>query len=309
MDRRRREAEVITVAAPPGECPCQSPGEPARGPLRGRLVSAVVGACGWPGNGARAQLGRGGRGDRPVGSEVRPVPGGSAGGASRAGQGRDVAVVSARDPDAESVGSLATPRDRDAGGRARQARPRDALGRPLPYGSQGVEAVSEEALPPDETLEAARALVAAGRPFSAHEVLEARWKAGPEGERDLWQGLAQICVALTHAARGNRKVPSGSSSGRRSTSRRIPLPAAPHTALTWMPSPPVRGIASATGPRSTPRSTQGCARGRGPGHGCCVAAGGCGRPSGRADAPARARPSARGPLPTGVDQAGNGAGA
>jgi predicted metal-dependent hydrolase len=42
-----------------------------------------------------------------------------------------------------------------------------------------------------------------GRPFAAHEVLEARWKAGPEEERDLWQGLAQICVGLTHAARGN----------------------------------------------------------------------------------------------------------
>ncbi|TPG17811.1 DUF309 domain-containing protein [Pedococcus bigeumensis] len=95
-------------------------------------------------------------------------------------------------------------RDRDTDGRARQARPRDALGRPLPYGAKGVEPVSEEPLPPQETLAAARELVRAGRPFSAHEVLEARWKAGPVEERDLWQGLAQVCVALTHAARGNR---------------------------------------------------------------------------------------------------------
>ena len=94
-------------------------------------------------------------------------------------------------------------RDRDALGRARQARPRDALGRPLPYGAEGVEPVSEEALPPAETLTTARELVDAGRPFAAHEVLEARWKAGPPEERDLWQGLAQLCVALTHAARGN----------------------------------------------------------------------------------------------------------
>lgn len=94
-------------------------------------------------------------------------------------------------------------RDRDASGRARQARPRDALGRPLPYGSPGVDPVPEEALPPAETLDVARSLVEAGRPFSAHEVLEARWKAGPEAERDLWQGLAQVCVGLTHAARGN----------------------------------------------------------------------------------------------------------
>ena len=94
-------------------------------------------------------------------------------------------------------------RDRDEAGRARQARPRDALGRPLPYGEVGVEPVSEEPLPPEETLVAARALVEEGRPFSAHEVLEARWKAGPEQERDLWQGLAQLCVGLTHALRGN----------------------------------------------------------------------------------------------------------
>jgi hypothetical protein len=98
---------------------------------------------------------------------------------------------------------VTTPRDRDATGRPRQTRPRDALGRPLPYGSPGVEPVPEQPLPPDGTLAAARALVAAGRPFSAHEVLEARWKAGPAEERLLWQGLAQLCVALTHAARGN----------------------------------------------------------------------------------------------------------
>ena len=43
-----------------------------------------------------------------------------------------------------------------------------------------------------------------GRPFSAHEVYEARWKAGPAAERSLWQGLAQLCVGITHAERGNR---------------------------------------------------------------------------------------------------------
>ena len=99
--------------------------------------------------------------------------------------------------------AMTTDRDRDASRRPRQARPRDALGRPLPYGSAGVEPVSEEPLPPSETVEAARSLVDQGRPFSAHEVLEARWKAGPDAENDLWQGLAQICVGLTHAARGN----------------------------------------------------------------------------------------------------------
>ena len=94
-------------------------------------------------------------------------------------------------------------RDRDAAGRARQARPRDRLGRPLPYGSVGVEPVSEDPLPPGPTIEAARTLLAQGRPFSAHEVFEARWKDAPTGERDLWQGLAQLCVGSTHRERGN----------------------------------------------------------------------------------------------------------
>ncbi|GHJ60122.1 hypothetical protein NOK12_26400 [Nocardioides sp. OK12] len=96
-----------------------------------------------------------------------------------------------------------TGRDRDDDGRARQARPRDALGRPLPYDAVGVEPVSEDPLPPLETLAAARELLDVGRPFSAHEVLEARWKDCPEAERPLWQGLAQLCVGLTHARRGN----------------------------------------------------------------------------------------------------------
>jgi predicted metal-dependent hydrolase len=62
----------------------------------------------------------------------------------------------------------------------------------------------EVALPPEQALDRARVLLAQGRPFAAHEVLEARWKDAPEHERDLWQGLAQLCVGLTHAARGNR---------------------------------------------------------------------------------------------------------
>lgn len=95
-------------------------------------------------------------------------------------------------------------RDRDSQGRARQARPRDRLGRPLPYGDLGVEPVSEEPLPPLETISYAHELLADGRPFSAHEVYEARWKTGPPSERELWQGLAQLCVGITHAERGNQ---------------------------------------------------------------------------------------------------------
>jgi predicted metal-dependent hydrolase len=61
----------------------------------------------------------------------------------------------------------------------------------------------ESALPPAEALALAQSLLDSGRAFAAHEVLEARWKASPAAERDLWQGLAQLCVGITHAQRGN----------------------------------------------------------------------------------------------------------
>jgi hypothetical protein len=56
---------------------------------------------------------------------------------------------------------------------------------------------------PGESLAEAQRLLDAGMPFHAHEVLEDAWKAAPEEERELWRGLAQLAVGLTHAARGN----------------------------------------------------------------------------------------------------------
>ncbi|MDX2931659.1 DUF309 domain-containing protein [Streptomyces ipomoeae] len=95
-------------------------------------------------------------------------------------------------------------RDRDAEGRARNARPRDGLGRPLPYGAPGVERQPEGVVRgPEETVVEAQALLDAGKPFHAHEVFEDAWKSGPQDERALWRGLAQLAVGLTHSARGN----------------------------------------------------------------------------------------------------------
>jgi uncharacterized protein len=102
------------------------------------------------------------------------------------------------------VTSPAADRDRDPGGRARNARPRDALGRPLPHGAPGEERAPEGVVrTPDRALAEAQQLLDAGRPFHAHEVLEDAWKSAPDGERRLWRGLAQLAVGLTHAARGN----------------------------------------------------------------------------------------------------------
>jgi len=94
-------------------------------------------------------------------------------------------------------------RDRNAAGRPKNTRPRDALGRPLPRDAEGEPPVPDQALPPAQALAEAQRLLDAGRPFHAHEVLEAAWKAAPDTDRDLWQGLAQIAVGVTHARRGN----------------------------------------------------------------------------------------------------------
>ncbi|WP_214108719.1 DUF309 domain-containing protein [Acrocarpospora catenulata] len=95
-------------------------------------------------------------------------------------------------------------RDRDPAGRPRNARPRDAYGRPLPPGSAGVPRIPDDYAPSaQEAIHEADLLLAAGRPFHAHEVFEGRWKCCPTEERDLWQALAQICVGLTHLQRDN----------------------------------------------------------------------------------------------------------
>jgi hypothetical protein len=96
-------------------------------------------------------------------------------------------------------------RDRDVTGRARNARPRDALGRPLPYGAQGVPRQPEGLVrTAEQTLEEAQQLLDAERPFHAHEVFEDAWKAARGGaDAGLWKALAQLAVGYTHQLRGN----------------------------------------------------------------------------------------------------------
>jgi hypothetical protein len=106
--------------------------------------------------------------------------------------------------DSAGPGDSQAGRDRDAAGRARNSRPRDGLGRPLERGAPGEPTIPDDlALTPVAALTLAQQLIDAGRPFHAHEVLEASWRAAPPGERDLWQGMAQVAVGLTHALRGN----------------------------------------------------------------------------------------------------------
>lgn len=99
-------------------------------------------------------------------------------------------------------------RPRDGAGRPRQDRPRDRLGRPLPREGAGLEAAVEPVpdeldLSPEDALAYAQRLLDERRPFGAHEVLEAVWKASSPAEQDLWRALAQLAVAATHLERGN----------------------------------------------------------------------------------------------------------
>ena len=101
-------------------------------------------------------------------------------------------------------------RDRDSAGRPRNARARDELGRPLPRTATSA-ADDVPQIPDDLVVTAAEAaalgggMLAEGHPFHAHEVFEAAWKSSSGPERELWRGLAQIAVGLTHARRGNAR--------------------------------------------------------------------------------------------------------
>ncbi|MGI8679503.1 MAG: DUF309 domain-containing protein [Jatrophihabitans sp.] len=96
-------------------------------------------------------------------------------------------------------------RDRDTSGRARNARPRDGLGRPLPYGARGVPRQPEGLVrTPEQALDEAQQLFDAGQPFHAHEVFEDAWKAARGRGADdtgLWKALAQLAVGCTHRLR------------------------------------------------------------------------------------------------------------
>jgi uncharacterized protein len=98
-------------------------------------------------------------------------------------------------------------RDRDDAGRARNARPRDGLGRPLPRSAadDGPRIPDDLVITPEEAAALGGRLLAEGRPFHAHEVFEAAWKSVSGPDRELWHGLAQVAVGLTHARRGNAR--------------------------------------------------------------------------------------------------------
>jgi uncharacterized protein len=93
-------------------------------------------------------------------------------------------------------------RDRDSADRPRNARPRDTTGRPLPRDDDAAVVDDPPALPPDAAIDLAAELLAQDMAFRAHEVFEAVWKS-TDSDRELWRGLAQLAVGVTHAQRDN----------------------------------------------------------------------------------------------------------
>jgi hypothetical protein len=99
-----------------------------------------------------------------------------------------------------------TDRDRNAWGRAENARPRDRLGRPLPYDSDETELAEEfEHHIVEDALDTAIQLWDDERYFEAHECLEDVWHHAAAEDRDFWQGVVQVAVTCCHDQRGNHK--------------------------------------------------------------------------------------------------------
>jgi hypothetical protein len=89
--------------------------------------------------------------------------------------------------------------------RNKPERPRDSLGRPLPWEAEGELALEDfDSLSLDENHELGRAHARAGRWFSAHEAWETAWKqARDTDEAELFKGLSQMGAGYVHLFRGN----------------------------------------------------------------------------------------------------------
>ncbi len=90
--------------------------------------------------------------------------------------------------------------------RAKPNRPRDELGRPLPWDAEDRLHLEDfDGLPLEENHRLARAHFRAGRYFPAHEAWETAWKqARGSEEAEFFKGLSQLGAGYVHLLRGNR---------------------------------------------------------------------------------------------------------
>jgi uncharacterized protein len=102
---------------------------------------------------------------------------------------------------AEATGKTGKPTE----SRNKPERPRDRLGRPLPWGAEGDLHLEDfDSLTLEENHELGRAHARAGRWFAAHEAWETAWKqARDTDEAELFKGLSQMGAGYVHLFRGN----------------------------------------------------------------------------------------------------------
>ena len=102
----------------------------------------------------------------------------------------------------EARGKRGLPSDR----RRKAERPRDHLGRPLPWGSaNSLEPEDFDSLPLAENHRLGRKHFNAGRFFPAHEAWETAWKqARRSPDAEFFKGLSQLGAGYVHLLRGNR---------------------------------------------------------------------------------------------------------
>lgn len=101
----------------------------------------------------------------------------------------------------EAIGKTGVPSER----RNKPERPRDRLGRPLPWDADGeLDLEDFDALSLEENHELARGHARSGRWFPAHEAWETAWKQAREtDESELFKGLSQMGAGYVHLLRGN----------------------------------------------------------------------------------------------------------
>lgn len=101
----------------------------------------------------------------------------------------------------EAVGKTGVPTER----RNKPERPRDRLGRPMPWDAEGeLELEDFDSMSLEENHELARRHARAGRWFPAHEAWETAWKQARDTEEaEFFKGLSQMGAGYVHLLRGN----------------------------------------------------------------------------------------------------------
>ena len=101
----------------------------------------------------------------------------------------------------EATGKTGVPSER----RQKPERPRDELGRPLPWERENLLHLPDfDRLSVDENDRLARELLRDRNYFGAHEAWETAWKQSRgSGDEELFKGLSQMGAGYVHLLRGN----------------------------------------------------------------------------------------------------------